>query len=213
MLSARSYGGGRHSAELSWILTGCFAVQTTGADEATWWLRDINMEVKQGQLVCIVGRVGSGKSSLLSALLGEMQVRPLSWHCCLIHKLALGSCLDFSAITDSHRHRGCVVQCASGRVAVGGSMAYVAQQAWIINDTVENNVLLGQELDQARWDRVVKARFKRHLSFHLPLMGCYRCRIACFSRRPWGGFPCTRKGIMSVMVFVILLYAGLLPGS
>jgi ABC-type branched-subunit amino acid transport system ATPase component len=38
-------------------------------------MRDINMEVKEGQLVCIVGRVGSGKSSLLSALLGEMQVR------------------------------------------------------------------------------------------------------------------------------------------
>ena len=51
-----------------------------------------------------------------------------------------------------------MAQCASGRVAVGGSMAYVAQQAWIINDTVENNVLLGQELDQAKWDRVVKAR-------------------------------------------------------
>ena len=54
---------------------GRFAVQTAGADEATWWLRDIDMEVKEGQLVCIVGRVGSGKSSLLSALLGEMQVR------------------------------------------------------------------------------------------------------------------------------------------
>jgi len=51
------------------------ALQTTGGvDEATWWLKDINMDVKQGQLVCIVGRVGSGKSSLLSALLGEMQV-------------------------------------------------------------------------------------------------------------------------------------------
>ncbi len=51
------------------------ALQTPGGvDEATWWLRDINMNVKQGQLVCIVGRVGSGKSSLLSALLGEMQV-------------------------------------------------------------------------------------------------------------------------------------------
>ncbi len=45
-------------------------------------------------------------------------------------------------------------------------MAYVAQQAWIINDTVENNVLLGQELDQGKWDRVVKAR----LSLLCPLV-------------------------------------------
>ncbi|KAG1678456.1 Multidrug resistance-associated protein 1 [Nymphon striatum] len=35
-------------------------------------LSDINMNVEQGQLVAIVGSVGSGKSSLLSATLGEM---------------------------------------------------------------------------------------------------------------------------------------------
>jgi ABC-type multidrug transport system fused ATPase/permease subunit len=36
-------------------------------------LTDINMEIKPGTLVMIVGTVGSGKSSLLQALLGEMQ--------------------------------------------------------------------------------------------------------------------------------------------
>lgn len=36
-------------------------------------LRNINIHVKQGQLIAIVGTVGSGKSSLLSALLGEME--------------------------------------------------------------------------------------------------------------------------------------------
>lgn len=36
-------------------------------------LRDINLEVKSGQLIAITGRVGSGKSSLLSAILGEME--------------------------------------------------------------------------------------------------------------------------------------------
>lgn len=35
-------------------------------------LRNINMHVEQGQLVAVVGTVGSGKSSLLSAFLGEM---------------------------------------------------------------------------------------------------------------------------------------------
>ena len=33
----------------------------------------INMEVKEGELVAIVGQVGTGKSSLVSAILGEMQ--------------------------------------------------------------------------------------------------------------------------------------------
>ncbi len=35
-------------------------------------LTNINMRIKRGHLVMIVGPVGCGKSSLLSALLGEM---------------------------------------------------------------------------------------------------------------------------------------------
>lgn len=38
-------------------------------------LRDINLKVRRGELVAIVGMVGSGKSSLLQALLGEMEKR------------------------------------------------------------------------------------------------------------------------------------------
>lgn len=36
-------------------------------------LQNINMQVKQGELCMIVGKVGSGKSSLLQALLGDMK--------------------------------------------------------------------------------------------------------------------------------------------
>lgn len=35
-------------------------------------LEDINLQAKKGQLVAVVGEVGSGKSSLISALLGDM---------------------------------------------------------------------------------------------------------------------------------------------
>jgi ABC-type branched-subunit amino acid transport system ATPase component len=35
----------------------------------------INLEVARGKLVAVVGSVGSGKSSLLYSLLGEMNVR------------------------------------------------------------------------------------------------------------------------------------------
>lgn len=36
-------------------------------------LRDIHLRIPKGSLVCISGRIGSGKSALLQALLGEMR--------------------------------------------------------------------------------------------------------------------------------------------
>lgn len=35
-------------------------------------LKDIDLKIKKGQFVCIIGKVGSGKSSLLSALIGDL---------------------------------------------------------------------------------------------------------------------------------------------
>lgn len=35
-------------------------------------LKDIEFEVRKGEFVCVIGDVGSGKSSLLSALNGDM---------------------------------------------------------------------------------------------------------------------------------------------
>lgn len=52
------------------IENGTFSWGTNDADLAV--LRNINLKVKPGSLVAVVGAVGSGKSSLISAFLGEM---------------------------------------------------------------------------------------------------------------------------------------------
>lgn len=36
-------------------------------------IRNINLQIPRGSLVCVVGRIGSGKSALLQALIGEMR--------------------------------------------------------------------------------------------------------------------------------------------
>ena len=36
-----------------------------------------------------------------------------------------------------------------------GSMAYVAQQAWIQNTTLQNNILFGKNLNQSEYDKVL----------------------------------------------------------
>ncbi|VDL97758.1 unnamed protein product [Schistocephalus solidus] len=74
----------------------------------------------EGQSTAIVGRVGSGKSSLLNALLGNMER-------------------------------------ISGRVNIKGSIAYVAQQAWIFNGTLRDNILFHKPFDAERYERILSA--------------------------------------------------------
>ena len=35
-------------------------------------LKDINLEVRKGEFICVIGDVGAGKSSLFSAINGDM---------------------------------------------------------------------------------------------------------------------------------------------
>jgi ATP-binding cassette subfamily C (CFTR/MRP) protein 1 len=82
-------------------------------------LSDIEVEIKHGELVAVVGLVGAGKSSFLSAILGEM--------------VKLG-----------------------GTVRRSGRVAYVAQQAWIQNLTVKDNILFGKSVDDGLYEKVVE---------------------------------------------------------
>lgn len=36
-------------------------------------------------------------------------------------------------------------------------MSYVAQQAWIQNDTLQNNILFSKPLDESRYSKVIEA--------------------------------------------------------
>uniref|UniRef100_A0A8C6UDK6 ABC-type glutathione-S-conjugate transporter n=1 Tax=Neogobius melanostomus TaxID=47308 RepID=A0A8C6UDK6_9GOBI len=83
-------------------------------------LRRINVRVPRGSLVAVVGHVGSGKSSLLSAMLGETEKR-------------------------------------NGSVSVKGSVAYVPQQAWIQNATVQDNITFGRDKLKSWYNRVLEA--------------------------------------------------------
>ncbi|XP_047437487.1 ATP-binding cassette sub-family C member 12 isoform X2 [Mugil cephalus] len=44
-----------------------------------------------------------------------------------------------------------------GSVTADGTFAYVSQQAWIFHGTVQENILLGEPFDQAKYDRVLDA--------------------------------------------------------
>ncbi|XP_003792644.1 ATP-binding cassette sub-family C member 11 [Otolemur garnettii] len=81
-------------------------------------LLKINLVVSKGTLVGVCGNTGSGKSSLLSGILGEMHL-------------------------------------IEGSVGVCGTLAYVPQQAWIIQGSVRDNILMGGQYDKARYLQVL----------------------------------------------------------
>ena len=44
----------------------------------------------------------------------------------------------------------------SGKLALQQKLAYVPQQAWVLNDSVRGNILFGAAYDEARYDEVVR---------------------------------------------------------
>jgi ATP-binding cassette subfamily C (CFTR/MRP) protein 1 len=89
-------------------------------NRSIYTLSSFNFQIKKGELVAVIGAVGSGKSSFLAALLGEMNLQ-------------------------------------SGKVRCAGSVAYCDQRAWILNDSVQGNILFGKPYDEERFDLALYA--------------------------------------------------------
>ncbi|KAH8986094.1 hypothetical protein EDB92DRAFT_1949372 [Lactarius akahatsu] len=79
---------------------------------------------KRGCFNLIIGPTGSGKTSLLMALLGEMHFVPMS--------------------PDSWYH-----------LPREGGVSYAAQESWVQNETIRDNILFGAAYDEERYDKVI----------------------------------------------------------
>ncbi|KAI9355950.1 P-loop containing nucleoside triphosphate hydrolase protein [Zopfochytrium polystomum] len=90
------------------------------SSEARPFFRDLSLSIPAGRLTCIVGPVGAGKSSLLSAIIGEMTVAKPT-------KSSAGS------------PTGSTVPPVPP-VTIKGRIAYAPQQPWILTETVDENI-------------------------------------------------------------------------
>ncbi|XP_034175482.2 putative multidrug resistance-associated protein lethal(2)03659 isoform X2 [Osmia lignaria lignaria] len=82
-------------------------------------LKNLTVKVKRGELIAVVGQVGSGKSSLLNLILKELPA-------------------------------------SSGSIEVNGKIAYASQEPWLFAGSVRQNILFGRQMDQHRYDRVIR---------------------------------------------------------
>uniref|UniRef100_A0A4W6D0V7 ATP-binding cassette, sub-family C (CFTR/MRP), member 9 n=1 Tax=Lates calcarifer TaxID=8187 RepID=A0A4W6D0V7_LATCA len=91
-----------------------------------------------GQLTMIVGQVGCGKSSLLLAMLGEMQT------------------IDgrvYWSKSERDEKANSLNNIAYNRYSV----AYAAQKSWLLNATVEDNITFGSPFSKQRYKAVIDA--------------------------------------------------------
>ncbi|GLA41074.1 hypothetical protein AnigIFM63309_008920 [Aspergillus niger] len=98
------------------------ACYSGGNTEGEVLLSDITLVIRQGSVVVVAGSIGSGKSSLLKAILGEL---------CFVS--------GYSYVRPHLR------------------MAYCAQEPWLLNDTIRNNILAGRAMDSGWYQQVLEA--------------------------------------------------------
>lgn len=104
-------------------------------------LHDLNLTFPPKKLSVVSGRTGSGKSLLLSSILGECDV--------------LAGTIKVpvpTSIPDRYDHLA-----TKANWIIDSAIAYVAQIPWIENATIKANVLFGLPEDQERYQKVIFA--------------------------------------------------------
>ena len=82
-------------------------------------LNNINLTIKKGEFICIIGETGSGKSSLLHSILNNMQIL------------------------------------TKNSFIINGNIAYVSQEPFIQNTTIQNNILYYNKYNEINYNKII----------------------------------------------------------
>jgi ABC-type multidrug transport system fused ATPase/permease subunit len=120
-------------ATLSW------PSESKSEDDESFTLRNLNLEFPNGELSVVSGRTGSGKSLLLAAILGEVE-------------LLAGTITAPRSPTIEERHDE---KANRSNWILPGQKAYVSQIPWLENASIKDNILFGLPFDQERYKQVI----------------------------------------------------------
>ncbi|RMZ80689.1 hypothetical protein DV738_g2708, partial [Chaetothyriales sp. CBS 135597] len=110
------------------------------SDPDVFKLKNINLDFPKGQLSVISGPTGSGKSLLLSSIIGEAEVLE-------------GTVSVPEAPLEAERYDS---KATPRDWIIPGSVAYVAQIPWIENASIRDNILFGLPLDVDRYKEILR---------------------------------------------------------
>ncbi|KAJ3529707.1 hypothetical protein NM208_g9637 [Fusarium decemcellulare] len=109
-------------------------------DEDRFVLRNLNFSFPPGELSIVSGKTGTGKSLLLSALLGETD-------------LLEGSVRVPRTMLPVERHDD---EAHLGNWLIPGSVAYVGQTPWLESASFRDNILFGLPFIEERYNKVIE---------------------------------------------------------
>ncbi|EKM77362.1 hypothetical protein AGABI1DRAFT_130448 [Agaricus bisporus var. burnettii JB137-S8] len=107
-------------------------------------LTDLTMSFPEGELSLICGKLGSGKTLLLLALLGESDILAGQLLCPRSPPDSLASFATHNSVSKEEW----VVQ---------GATAYVPQAAWLRNASIKDNILFNLPYDEERYQQTLEA--------------------------------------------------------
>lgn len=131
----------------------------TAIKETAPALLDVSLKVNPGEIVAVVGGVGSGKTALIKGLLGELNPVPKT-----IVELATGNNNAISATSYDEADENSIQSFVSNEtgdvafhpsVVTTGYVAYCSQEAWLPKGTIREAVLFGREYDEKRYFQAI----------------------------------------------------------
>ena len=126
---AKSKGNGNGTASSPTVSQS----STANADEEVFELSNLNVNFPIGKLSVVTGATGAGKSAILVALLGEMEL------------------VEGKGFLPKDTMR------VDPKTGLRNSVAYAAQTPWLQQQSIKENILFGEKFDEDRYEATLEA--------------------------------------------------------